>query len=188
MLRTLVYDLNWLAEADLEELHLTLEPCSLSELLTREVERWQPHAQAQQTQLSLQPLPNLPMLTVDKTRLSQALGNVFRNALQHTNSDGQITIAATLGTKPDAENGTVVIIINDDGAGIDVADLPHIFDRFYRTDKSRSRKSGGMGLGLAITRKIIEGHDGTISVSSDGPGQGTTVRLELPASNQFDNV
>ena len=82
MLQNLVDDLNWLAETDSGELRLTIEPCSLNQLLATEVERWQQQAQAHQITLSLQPLPTLPTLNLDRMRMSQALGNVLHNALQ----------------------------------------------------------------------------------------------------------
>jgi signal transduction histidine kinase len=107
--------------------------------------------------------------------MSQALGNVVRNALQHTEPGGQVTVAARLET-----GKSVGILVTDDGMGIDAADLPHIFDRFYRTDQSRNRGTGGTGLGLAIARSIVEAHKGTIVGVSDGLGQGTTVRFDLP--------
>ena len=76
----------------------------------------------------------------------------------------------------------LTISVTDDGIGIDAADLPHVFDRFYRTDQSRSRGIGGTGLGLAITRAIVEAHGGTITVASDGPGRGAAVSIHLPLS------
>jgi signal transduction histidine kinase len=74
----------------------------------------------------------------------------------------------------------LAISITDDGIGVHAADLPHVFDRFYRTDQSRARGVGGTGLGLAITRAIVEAHGGTTTVASDGPGEGATVTLRLP--------
>ena len=176
-LRNLVRDLNWLAETDSGEQRLTLEPSSMQQLLVTEVERWQPQAQTEHITLSLQALPELPTLNLDQMRISQALGNIIRNALQHTDAkaNGQVTVAATM------EMGDYVSIsIKDNGAGIDPADLPHIFDRFYRTDQSRSRHTGGTGLGLAIARTIIDAHHGKIAITSNGLGQGTTVRFDLP--------
>ena len=113
-------------------------------------------------------------------RMSQALGNVLHNALQHTEADGHVTVAARLGCAATKTGKIAVITVTDNGVGIDSADLPHIFERFYRTDHSRSRRTGGRGLGLAIARTIIEAHNGTIAVASAGLGQGTTVRFELP--------
>jgi len=135
--------------------------------------------------LSLQPLPELPVLNLDRMRMSQALGNVLHNALQHTEVDDRVTVATT--TEMDRCVGISVI---DDGVGIDAADLPHIFHRFYRATpilpgaQSRSRVTGGTGLGLTIAHSIIVAHNGTLAVTSDGLGLGTTVRFDLrcPAS------
>ena len=175
MLHNLVRDLNWLAETESDELRLSIEPYSIHQLLTAEVERWQPQAQMRQVNFLLQLPPELPVLDFDRMRMSQALGNVIHNALQHTESGGRVTVAATT-----EKSGVVEITVADDGAGIDPADLPHIFNRLYRADQSRNRRTGGMGLGLTIARAIIEAHNGTIAVTSYGLGQGTTVRFNLP--------
>ncbi len=168
-------DFDWLAETDARELRLTLEASSIRELLTAEVDRWQPQSQAQQVELSLQVRADLPDMDLDRMRMSQALGNVLSNAVQYTEADGNIVVTAKL-----ESDETLAISIIDDGTDIHPADLPHIFDRFYRTDQSRSRGIGGTGLGLAITRAIVEAHGGTIAVTSDGLGQGVTVTLRLP--------
>ncbi len=175
MLRNLARDLNWLAETESDDLRLTVEPYSIHQLLIAEVERWQPQAQMNRITLSLQSLSELPMLNLDRIRMSQALGNVIHNALQHTEAGGRVTVVATM-----EKGGEVGISVTDDGAGIDLADLPHIFNRLYRADRSRDRRTGGTGLGLAIARAIIEAHNGTIAVISKGLGQGTTVRFDLP--------
>ena len=175
MLGNLVRDLGWLAETESDELQLAVEPCSIDQLLTDELARWQPQAEMSQITLSLQLPPDLPNFNLDPMRMSQALGNVIDNALRHTQADGQVEVAATM------EAGRqLTISVTDDGAGISSTDLPHIVDRLYRADRSRSRRTGGAGLGLAITRAVVEAHGGTIAVASDGPGQGTTVRIDLP--------
>ena len=174
-LRGLVTDLNWLAETDHGELRLSLEKSSVIELLTEEVDRWQPQSQARQVELSLEASGGLPELPLDRIRMSQALGNVVGNALNCTGAGGNIAIAAAI------ENGeTLTITIADDGIGVDAADLPHVFDRFYRTGQSRNLGIGGTGLGLAITRAIVEAHRGQIAIASDGPGQGISVTIRLP--------
>ncbi|MEM8861345.1 MAG: ATP-binding protein, partial [Chloroflexota bacterium] len=178
MLRNLVHDLNWLAETDSGEMRLTKEPVNLGSLLSAEVNRWQTQAQTQNISLQLQPVPNIPKIPLDQVRISQALGNLLKNALQHTEQNGSIQVSVTQTNQQNQKY--VSVSIQDDGMGIDPADLPHLFERFYRTDQSRSRVSGGSGLGLAITQAIIEGHDGTISISSGGIDAGTTVRFELP--------
>ena len=174
-LRGLVTDLNWLAETDRGELRLALEPGSVHELLATEVARWQPQSQAGQIELSLQVTGELPDLAMDRMRMSQALGNVISNALRCTEAGGKVAIHA----ERDGDE-TLVISVADDGIGIDPADLPHVFERFYRTDQSRSRGIGGSGLGLAITRAIVEAHGGTIAAASDGLGKGVTVTMRLP--------
>jgi len=97
------------------------------------------------------------------------------NAIHCAEAGGHVVVAAEL------ERGEgLAITITDDGIGIHPEDLPHVYDRFYRTDLSRSRGIGGTGLGLAITRAIVEAHGGTIDAASSGPGQGATVTIRLP--------
>ena len=174
-LRGLVTDLNWLAETDHGELRLSLEESSVIELLTYEVDRWQPQSQARQVELSLERSGDLPELPLDRMRMSQALGNVVGNALNCTGTGGNIQLRAGLNG-----DGTLAISIVDGGIGMDAADLPHVFDRFYRTGQSRNLGIGGTGLGLAITRDIVEAHGGAVTVESAGPGLGTTVTIYLP--------
>ena len=174
-LRGLVTDLNSLSETDYGELRLTFEVSSIYQLLAAEAERWQPQSQARQVELSPQVSDSLPDVDLDRMRMSQALGNVLSNAVLYTEAGGNVVVRAGL-----ASDEAVIISITDDGIGIDAADLPHVFDRFYRTDQSRSRGIGGTGLGLAITRAIVEAHGGTIIATSDGLGQGATVTIRLP--------
>ena len=176
-LRGLVTDLNSLAETDYGELRLTPEATSIYELLTAEVDRWQPQSQTRQVRLSLEVSPNLPDMALDRMRISQALGNVLSNAIHCTEAGGNIVFTAALDN-----GGGLTITIIDDGIGIDPADLPHVFDRFYRTDQSLSRGIAGTGLGLAITQAIVEAHGGTIAVTSDGLGQGVTMTIRLPSN------
>ncbi len=178
-LRGLVTDLDWLAETDHGELRLTLEPTQVEDLLTTEADRWQPLCLARQVDLSLQIPPDLPDVQIDRMRMSQALGNVISNAIRCTEPGGHITILAS----PDSDE-TLAISVTDDGIGIPAADLPHVFDRFYRTERSRNYGRGGTGLGLAITRATVETHGGTVTAASDGPGQGATVTIHLPPSDQ----
>ncbi len=174
-LRGLVTDLNWLAETDYGELRLTLETSSIHELLAAEVDRWQPQSQSRRVGLSLQVSADLPDMDLDRMRISQALGNVLSNAINYTEAGGNIVLRAGLDS-----NEALAISIIDDGIGIHAADLPHVFDRFYRTDQSRSRGIAGTGLGLAITRSIVEAHGGTVAATSEGLGRGVTVTLSLP--------
>ena len=174
-LRGLVTDLSWLAETDYGEIRLTLEKSSIHELLTTEVDRWQPQSQSRQVELSLQVSADLPDMDLDRMRISQALGNILSNAVNYTEAGGEIVLRAGLDN-----DETLAISIIDDGIGIHAAELPHIFDRFYRTDQSRNRGIAGTGLGLAITRAIVEAHGGTVAATSEGLGQGVTVTCRLP--------
>ena len=117
-------------------------------------------------------------MRLDTLRIGQVLGNILRNGLQQTAAGGEIRVGAAL------DSGRVVVSVADNGAGIDPAELPHLFDRFYRTDASRSRVTGGRGLGLSITKAIVEAHGGTISIESEGVGRGATVRIFLMVDNR----
>ncbi len=178
-LRGLVTDLDWLAETDRGELRLALQADSVYELLNAELSRWQPQAHVRQIELSLQVLGDLPDIDFDRVRMSQALGNVISNAIHGTAVGGKIM----LGARVESEN-ELAIYITDDGTGIHPADLPHIFDRFYRTDQSPSRGIDGTGLGLAITRAIVEAHGGTVTLTSDGFGLGVSVTIRLPLNQR----
>ena len=178
-LRGLVTDLDWLAETNQGEMRLMLEAISVHDLLTAELDRWQPQSEARQVELSLEISGDLPDMELDRMRMSQALGNVVGNAVHCTEAGGSVMIRAGL-----EREEALAISITDDGMGIDAADLPHVFDRFHRTDQSRSRGLGGTGLGLAITRTIVEAHGGTIAVASDGLGKGVAVTICLPLNKR----
>jgi signal transduction histidine kinase len=104
--------------------------------------------------------------------------NLWANALRHTSPGGAITVEVVA---TGAGDGHVGIVVRDNGAGIEAQHLPHVFDRFYRADRSRSRHSGGAGLGLAIVRAIVEAHGGTVSAQSEGADRGSVFTVRLPA-------
>lgn len=117
----------------------------------------------------------------DISKLRQAFENILSNALRYTDSGGSVIIkAGRAGDK-------IVVSFKDTGIGISAEDLPNIFERFYRTDKSRTRASGGMGIGLAITSAIVEAHGGTISVDST-EGRGTVFTVSLPLNLNVSDV
>ncbi len=119
--------------------------------------------------------PNLPSIQADEPRIVQILTNLLTNALSYTPKGGEIKLEATL-----VENA-VQISVKDNGVGIPPEHLAHIFTRFYRVDKSRSRHAGGSGIGLTITKHLVEAHGGRIWVESDGEGLGSTFILRLPS-------
>ena len=114
------------------------------------------------------------VMTGQSDSITQVVTNLVSNALQHTPSGGEVRVT----TQSNAEG--VSLMVADTGCGIDAEDLPHLFERFYRADKSRARSEGHFGLGLAIVKAIVEAHRGTIEVQSI-VGQGTTVSVWFPA-------
>jgi two-component system sensor histidine kinase BaeS len=113
------------------------------------------------------------MVEGDPDRLSQVLRNLMSNAIRHTPAGGRVTVTVR------EAGSTVSVVVADTGSGISAEDLPHVFDRFYRGDRSRSRQGGGAGLGLAIARQLVTAHGGAIRVASEA-GAGTTFTIEMP--------
>ena len=125
--------------------------------------------------VDVSPDPDLKV-KVDSARIGQVLGNLLSNALRHTPSGGCVTITAH--HEPDE----VAITIADTGEGILPDQLPHVFERFYRGDTARDRDRSGSGIGLTISKAIIDAHGGTITAQSDGPSQGATLKVLLPSA------
>jgi histidine kinase len=121
---------------------------------------------------------NLPDISIDPDRIKQVLLNLLGNALLYTPSSGSVTIAAR------QENSHIVFSVADTGIGISAEHLPFVFNRFYRTDKSRTRATGGTGIGLTIAKALVEAHNGRIWVKSPGENKGSTFYFSLPISNQ----
>ena len=117
----------------------------------------------------------LPNVSFDATRIEQVVTNLIENALTHTSDQGEISIELT-----SVPTG-VALTVTDTGAGIPKDEVDKVFDEFYRTDPSRTRSTGGTGLGLTIVKKLVEAHNGRISVSSI-EGEGTTFIVELPTA------
>jgi two-component system sensor histidine kinase BaeS len=114
------------------------------------------------------------VLSADPERIEQVLGNLLDNALRHTPTGGTATVTSTAGDR------WVELIVKDTGEGIEPEHLTQVFDRFYRADTSRNRLHGGSGIGLTISKAIVEAHKGRISAYSAGPGTGTTFTVSLP--------
>jgi two-component system OmpR family sensor kinase/two-component system sensor histidine kinase BaeS len=178
LLERLIEDLRLLAQADAGQLPLYAEQVCPQDLLQSAASAFAPQAQEAGVSLRLAPICAPPELYADPQRISQVLGNLLSNALRHTPQGGTITLAAW---SPPADSAHVFMSVQDTGVGIAPEDLPHIFDRFWKADKARSR-SGGVGLGLAIARRIVEAHGGQIWASS-APGEGTTLAFALPVTS-----
>jgi len=166
LLTRLVSDLRELALAESGQLTLNVQPVEPAPVLRTVVDQFSVAAEAQQTQLVLADGDALPCVQADPDRLAQVLHNLLTNALRHT-TGGVITIKGV------SQDEAVRISVEDTGEGIAPEDLTHVFDRFYRADDSRSRSTGGVGLGLAIAKAWVEAMGGVIGVTSQ-PGQGST--------------
>jgi two-component system OmpR family sensor kinase len=174
VLNRLISDLRELARAEAGQLKLTVADTDINLLISRIAGRFSELARQKNVTISTSVVPNPAIVPADEDRLRQVLHNYLSNALRHTSSGGHIVISAEQHT-PD----TICISVTDNGNGIAPEDLPHIFDRFWRGDRSRSREQGGSGLGLAIARQLIEAHGGKVGAESQ-PGQGSRFWFTLP--------
>ncbi|WP_199443723.1 sensor histidine kinase [Umezawaea beigongshangensis] len=173
VLQRLVDDLHELAQADAGTLRLHPEPVDAAEVVDQVVAAHHALAAAGCVALTAR-TGDGAFLLADPVRLRQAVGNLVANAIRYTPEGGSVTVEGR------AEADLVVVEVSDTGVGIAPEDLPRVFDRFWRADRSRSRSTGGSGLGLTITRHLVQAHGGTVSASST-PGSGTTFRIALPA-------
>lgn len=176
VLNRLVNDLRDVNRAKAGKLNLDKKLLVLEDIISREIKALKAKAEENDVELS-QNLNGPNLLEADPERISQVVRNLIDNAITHTPKGGEINIESR------TTSGEVVTTVSDDGAGIPEEDLPHIFDRFYRVDKSRSRGTGGTGLGLTIAKEIIESHGGRIMAKSR-EGKGSTFEFTLPLPEQ----
>lgn len=171
-LNTIISDLLTLVKIDTEEVQLDQEPVDLVKLVNNTLRRLQ--LLAQQKHITLESYYD-DHLTVsgDSVKLQQVVSNIVDNAIKYTPEGGRVTVEVY------ENSGNAVVKVSDTGIGIPAKDLPHIFDRFFRVDKARSRATGGTGLGLSIAHKIILLHGGNIRVVSE-EGKGSIFYIELP--------
>jgi signal transduction histidine kinase len=172
-LSRLIDDLQELSLADAGELKLITQPEDISRLIKETATALQSKAAAKDLKISADLPDGLPKVEIDSHRIRQVLHNLLENAVAHTGKKGRITVTAR------HDEDKLYVSITDTGEGIPAEDLPMIFERFYRVDKSRARATGGSGLGLTITKRLVEAHGGTINVESQ-PGQGSTFTFTLP--------
>ena len=169
----LIDDLFEMAQADAGGLQLNLEQGSIADLISDTLERFSAQAQQQGIRLEGSAAAGVDPVHMDTPRIGRVLSNLVGNALRHTPSGGRITLTAI------RQRDGLLVRVEDTGEGIRPEDLPNVFERFYRGEKSRSRATGGAGLGLAIAKGIVEAHHGRIGIESQ-PGIGTTVWFSLP--------
>lgn len=174
-MQRLVSDLEELSRLDAGALPMNRRPTAVADLVTAVAERLRPQAEDKGLLLSVELPEGLPRADADPDRIQQVLINLIGNAIQYTDPPGVITISAR------TQGSRVHLEVRDTGQGIAEEHLPHLFERFYRVDRSRSRSGGGSGLGLTIARYLVEAHGGRIWAASSGPGKGSTFSFTIPA-------
>ena len=175
LLSRLVDELQELSLAEAGELKLIYHAEDIAKLIKQAVNSWQPQVAAKEISLSLNLPDNLPLVNIDGQRVNEVLYNLLENAVVHTHSGGTINVAVT------RQGDWVEVCVSDTGEGIPAEDLPNVFERFYRVDKSRARVTGGSGLGLTIAKRLVEAHGGKITVQSK-LGKGSRFAFTLPIS------
>jgi two-component system sensor histidine kinase BaeS len=175
-LRRLVAGIQNMTSLESGHTQLELAPLDLHSLVDETLIVIEPECEQVNITLHNDIPPTTPLVLADSDRITQVLLNLFDNARRHTPAGGCIRIDAL------PKEQVLVVTVSDTGSGIDPADLPHIFERFYRADRSRTGTTGGSGLGLSIVKAIITAHGGRIWAEST-PGQGTKISFTLPLAN-----
>ena len=175
LLSRLVDDLQELSLAEAGELKLVCQSEDIAALISQTVASMQAQAAIKGVSVSDDLPDKLPPVNIDYNRISQVLRNLLENAVTHTATGGAVTVIAR------QQDNYLEVAVTDTGEGIPAEDLPDIFERFYRVDKSRARATGGSGLGLTIARRLVEAHGGTIEALSE-PGKGSRFSFTLPES------
>ena len=170
----LVTDLQELSRVEAGAYGLHIQPVDLGALTDKVTSQLRRQFEDKGVALRVHLPPGLLMAEADPDRIAQVLINLIGNGLQYTPSGGQVDVTVQ------RKNNGVLFTIADTGVGIAADDLPHLFTRFYRVDKSRARASGGSGIGLTIARHLVEGHNGRIWAESEGVGQGSRFMFLLP--------
>ncbi len=175
LLSRLVEDLQELALADAGQLPISKEPQDAAIVVVQAVSAISPAAAAKGISLINEFPGGLPLVNIDSHRVLQVMNNLLNNAIAHTPSGGSVRVEGK------RRGEFVEVAVTDTGEGIPAEDLPNIFERFYRVDKSRSRATGGHGLGLTIAKRLVEAHGGKIEVQSE-IGKGSRFAFTLPVA------
>ncbi len=175
-LQRLIEDLGLLSRVEAGQVPISARPVDLALMLKDVYAQFQPQFDADGISHQLILPLTLPLVWADPDRVNQVLINLLANAYRYTPSGGQVTLRAT------AEHERLLISVEDTGVGIAPEHLPHLFERFYRVDKSRARASGGSGIGLTIARHLVYAQGGEIWAESAGPGKGACFRFTLPVA------
>ena len=162
------------------KLHLEMLPLDLTQVVDTAADVVRPGAQAKGIVLDVTAEQRPILLLGDADRLQQAVWNLLTNAIKFTRDGGRVEVLVR------SEQAMAVVTVRDTGKGIDAAFLPHVFDRFRQEDSTTTRAHGGLGLGLALVRSIVDAHGGTVTASSPGPRKGATFRFEVPTGRPTD--
>jgi histidine kinase len=177
-MQRLVHDLQELSRVEAGVYQMEFRDVQIADLVEAARARLERQFIEKEVDLKVDIPPNLPSIRADESRIGQVLLNLLGNALQYTSPQGIVRISAA------QQEHEVVVSIRDTGVGIPLEHISHIFTRFYRVDKSRSRAGGGSGIGLTIAKHIIQAHDGHIWAESPGTGKGSTFSFSLPVDPQ----
>lgn len=175
-LQRLVQDLQELSRTEAGEVEIKLHICNPAEFLQSALARLKPQFSDKAVSLEMSLPANLPQIRADYDRTSQVLTNLLGNALQYTPPGGEVIVGAN------RQGKFLAFTVQDTGIGLSAEDVKRVFRRFYRADKSRSRRSGGSGIGLTIARHLIEAQGGTIWAESPGLNQGSSFTFTLPVA------
>ena len=181
-LQRLIEDLELLSRVEAGQLPVVARAIDLRPVLEAQIAQFEPLFSSNQVTLSLDAPEQLPQVWADPDRVAQVLINILANAYRYTPAGGQVTVQVS------TDDQEVRVAVIDSGIGIAAEHLPHLFERFYRVDKSRARNSGGSGIGLAIARHLIYAQGGEIWAESDGIGKGARFIFTLPLAPQMATI
>lgn len=170
----LVQDLQELSRTESGRIALNLQPHRPDEIVFPVVERMRPQFADKNILLRVEVPRGLPAVCADSDRTAQILTNLLGNALQYTTAGGEVVVTAA------RHHDCIGFSVMDNGIGLSSEELPHIFHRFYRVDKSRTRGSGGSGIGLTVAKHLVEAQNGEIHAESAGLGKGSRFSFTLP--------
>jgi signal transduction histidine kinase len=176
-LSRMIDDLFELSRIDSDDLRLNRQFVALDEIAAEVVDGMQAHARQSDVTLAIAQAATSPRILIDGSRFERAVANLVRNAIEHTPPGGRVNVGVV------SDHEWVTLTVKDSGAGITPEDMPHIWERFYRAEKSRRRVNGGgdgAGLGLAIVRGIVEAHGGQVSAESPHDG-GAIFTIQMQA-------
>lgn len=175
-LQRLVQDLQELSRTEAGQIPLEIIPCPPAQIVKPVVEHMRPQFHEKGISLNVTLPDNIPLIRADVDRAAQVLTNLLGNALQYTAANGTVSLIIT------QQANQLCFTVQDNGIGLEAKDLERVFQRFYRVDKSRSRASGGSGIGLTIAKNLVELQGGTIQATSAGIGKGSQFSFTLPCA------